>query len=355
MTSGGPRLDDGDGLLDWGRLQPWIAACPAPGKGPVTDCVPLAGGTQNHLFLLTRADGSAIVLRRPPRHPRPKSDETMLREARVLAALSGAGSGAGVPHPTFFAVCDDPSVIGTCFHLGAAVDGFNPGSALEGRYVDDPDWQRSLGLSMVDAIAALASIRPDEVGLADLGRPDGWIERQVPRWRALLDSFQGFEGYDGPDLPGVDRVGTWLEAHRPDDFTCRVIHGDFHLANVLARHDRPELAAVVDWELTTLGDPRLDLAWLLATSGGVGSFAAAAPGFPSPDELIDRYADLTGLSVDDLDWWWTLACYKLGIILEGTNARAAAGLAPVETGRDLHERAVLLFEQAGRLVDGSPE
>ncbi len=341
-------LESGDGLLDWCRLQPWIAASPAPGDGPVVDCVPLAGGTQNHLFLLTRADGSTMVLRRPPRHPRPKSDETMLREARVLAALADSE----VPHPIFLAVCDDPSVIGTCFHLGAAVDGFNPGSGLEGRYVDDAHWQRALGLSMVDAIAALAEVRPDEVGLSDLGRPDGWIERQVPRWRAMLDSYEGFEGYAGPDLPGVDHVGAWLEAHRPDDFTCRVIHGDFHLSNVLARHDRPALAAIVDWELTTLGDPRLDLAWLLATSGGVGSFATAAPGFPSWREMADRYADRTGLSVDGLDWWWTLACYKLGIILEGTNARAAAGRAPVETGRDLHERAVLLFEQAGRLVDG---
>ncbi|MED5166629.1 MAG: phosphotransferase family protein, partial [Actinomycetota bacterium] len=111
--------------------------------------------------------------------------------------------------------------------------------------------------------------------------------------------------------------------------------------------------AVLDWELTTLGDPRLDLAWLLVTSGGVGSFETAADGFPTTDELVVRYGEGTGLSLDDLAWWQTLACYKLGIILEGTNARAAAGRAPVETGRDLHQRAVLLFEQAGHLIDGA--
>jgi aminoglycoside phosphotransferase (APT) family kinase protein len=121
----------------------------------------------------------------------------------------------------------------------------------------------------------------------------------------------------------------------------------------MAAHDRPELTAVLDWELTTLGDPRLDLAWLLTTSGGVGSFETVADGFPTTAELVNRYADGTGLPLDDLTWWRTLACYKLGIILEGTNARAAAGRAPVETGRDLHGRAVDLFDQASDLIDGN--
>jgi len=347
MVGPGETLDDMDGLLDWPALQAWLARSPAPGNGAVVAFRELAGGTQNHLFHLTREDGTAMVLRRPPRHPRPNSDETMLREARVLAALSGSD----VPHPAFYAVCDDPSVIGTCFHLGEVVDGFNPGSGLEGRY-DDPRWQHEFGLSMVDSIAALAVVEPSTVGLGDLGHPDGWLERQVPRWRSLLESYADAEGYEGPNLPEVDRVGIWLDEHRPRGATIRIIHGDFHLANVMARHDRPEVAAIVDWELTTSGDPRLDLAWLLATSRGVGSFPAGAPGFPEWRELADRYADRTGLPLDDLAWWWTLACYKLGIILEGTNARAASGRAPAETGRDLHDRAVRLLAMAGQLVDG---
>lgn len=347
MVGLGGTLDDRGGLLDWSALQVWLTSSPAPGNGPVVAFRELAGGTQNHLFHLTREDGTAMVLRRPPRHPRPNSNETMLREARVLAALSGSD----VPHPAFLAVCDDPSVIGTCFHLGEVVDGFNPGSGLEGRY-DDPRWQHAFGLSMVDAIAALAAVEPSAVGLGDLGRPVGWLERQVSRWRSLLESYAETEGYAGPNLPDVDRVGIWLDEHRPREATIRIIHGDFHLANVMARRDRPEVAAIVDWELTTSGDPRLDIAWLLATSQGVGSFHASAPGFPDWRELADRYADQTGLSLEDLAWWWTLACYKLGIILEGTNARAAAGRAPAETGRDLHDRAVQLLTMAGRLVDG---
>ncbi|MED5600520.1 MAG: phosphotransferase family protein [Actinomycetota bacterium] len=342
-------LDDGDGLLCWSALQAWIADREVPGEGPVVSSRQMAGGTQNNLFLLTRADGTEMVLRRPPRHPRPNSDETMLREARVLTAISGRG----VPQPVCHAACDDPSVIGTCFFLMSAVDGFAPVGQLPGRYATDLDWRHRLGLSLVDAIAALALIRPEEVGLANLGHPDGWLERQVGRWRSQLESYSTFDGYPGPDLPGVERVGAWLDDHRPTDFRCGIIHGDYHLANVLAAHDRPELAAVLDWELTTLGDPRLDLAWLLATSGGVGSFETAADGFPTTVELVDRYVEGTGLPLDDLPWWRTLACYKLGIILEGTNARAAVGLAPTETGRDLHQRAILLFEQAGRLIKGA--
>jgi len=348
VTGPGETLNDRDGLLDWPALQAWITNSSAPGTGLVVACEELAGGTQNHLFHLTREDGTAMVLRRPPRHPRPNSDETMLREARVLAALSGSD----VPHPAFYAVCDDPSVIGTCFHLGEVVDGFNPGSALEGHY-EDLGWQHALGLSMVDAIAALATVEPSSVGLDDLGRPDGWLDRQVPRWRSMLESYKDTEGYDGPDLPDVDRVATWLEERRPREASMRIIHGDFHLANVMARRNRPEVAAIVDWELTTSGDPRLDLAWLLATSQGIGSFATSTPGFPDWRELADRYADQTSLSLYDLAWWWTLACYKLGIILEGTNVRSATGHAPAEIGRDLHDRAVQLFTMAGRLVDGT--
>ncbi|HIL47787.1 MAG TPA: phosphotransferase family protein, partial [Acidimicrobiia bacterium] len=186
-------LEDGDGLLDWPALQAWIATSSVPGTGPVVACRQLAGGTQNNLFELTREDGSTTVLRRPPRHPRPKSDETMLREARVLTAIEGHG----VPQPTCHAVCDDPGVIGTCFYVMSAVGGFAPVGDLPGRYATDPDWRHRLGLAMVDAIASLARIRPDEVGLGDLGRPEGWLERQVGRWRKQLESYAAFDGYDG--------------------------------------------------------------------------------------------------------------------------------------------------------------
>lgn len=345
----GDKLEDGDGLLDWPHLQSWIADSAAPGNGPVVASQQLSGGTQNNLFLLRREDGTEMVLRRPPRHPRPNSNKTMLKEARVLSALSGSG----VPHPDCFVACEDPGIIGSCFYLMAVVDGFNPAEVLTGQYLEIGSWQHDLGLSMIDAIVALARVVPDRVGLGDLGRPVGWIERQVPRWRNQLQSYETTEGYAGPALPEVERISDWLETNRPNDFHCGLIHGDFHLANVLAHPDTPSVAAVVDWELATLGDPRLDLGWLLATSQASGFFATRATYFPDWQELVSHYGNQSDLPLDDLAWWWTLACYKLGIILEGTHARSADGRAPAETGKLLHGQAVRLFEQAHRLVDGS--
>jgi len=351
-TSVHPPLDSWDGLIDWEALQGWIADADVPGSGAVVAAELLAGGTQNNLVLMTRADGTRMVLRRPPRHPRPTSDETMRRESRVLAALRGTD----VPHPAFYDGCGDPSVLGVCFYVMEPIDGFNPGTGLVEPYLSDDSWQRSLGLSMVDAIASLARVDHEAVGLTDFGKADGWIERQVGRWRSQLDGYASFEGWDGGGLPHVDRVGDWLEANRPTDFTPRVIHGDFHHANVLARYDRPELAAMVDWELSTIGDPRLDLGWLLAAWRD-----EADPPRPNVDiargmggltrrDLVDRWADRTGLAVEDVDWWFALACYKLGIILEGSHARALAGRMPVEIGTMLHHQARWLLTMAGRII-----
>ena len=210
-----------------------------------------------------------------------------------------------------------------------------------------------MGLSMAESIAALGRVDVDVAGLADLGKPGGWLERQVERWRSHLASYDAIDGYGGPlGIPDVERVAGWLDAHRPARWTPGLIHGDFHFANVLVRPDEGRLAAIVDWELATLGDPLLDLGHLLATWPGPGSPMAVPGGhLPTRDEVIDRYAEGSSRPVDDVDWYQVLACYRLGIILEGTNARAAAGLAPKEVGDLLHAHTVSLFEQAHRLID----
>ena len=345
-------LDDFEGLLDWPKLQGWIAGQDLPGNGPVSAVERLAGGSQNNVFLLTRGDAK-LVLRRPPEHPRSNSDKTMLREARVLAALAGSE----VPHPRFYGVCDDTGVIGACFYLMEPVVGFTPMGELPGRYAEDPAWRRALGLSLVDAIAELAKVDPLAVGLEGFGKPEQWIERQVARWKSQLDSYSEMEGYGKPELPGVERVAGYLDERRPNDFRLGIIHGDFQHANVMAHHDRPGVAAIIDWELSTLGDPRLDLAWLLTAfveegdPPGMQPYYSPADGFPSRQELIDHYAARTGLAVRDIHWWFTLACYKLGILLEGTHARACAGAAPKHYGDTLHKHAMWLFTKANQLVD----
>jgi len=332
--------------VDLSVLRAWMDSR-SLGDGPLDDAELIAGGTQNILLRFTRAERT-YVLRRPPVNKRTNSDETMRREARALAALAQTG----VPHPALIAAEPDPEVLGAAFYLMEPVDGFNATLGLPAPFDADLGWQREMGLSMPDAIASLAAVDHVAVGLADLGRFDGWAERQVGRWRKQLDSYSELAGYWGPDIPGVDAVGEWLAARPPAGAQPGLIHGDFHFANVLVHGDRPAVAAIVDWELVTIGDPLLDLGHLLATwpqHNSVG-ITVMAEGLPTHDEIIARYATQTTRSLDDLLWYRVLACYRLGLILEGTHARACAGLAPTAIGDQLHAHTVSLLEQALTLI-----
>lgn len=336
--------------VDLDRLEEWMDSVGLPG-GPIEGAERLGGGTQNILVRLRRG-GEAFVLRRPPLHKRANSDETMRREATVLAALAGSD----VPHPALVAACGDVDVLGAAFSLTEWVDGANPTVALPPRYVGDVAWRWRLGLAMADAVAAIGAVDHVRVGLAGLGRPEGFLERQVARWRAQLDSYRSLAGYPGADLPGVDRVAVWLDANRPASGPPGLIHGDYHLANVLVAVDRPGLAAVVDWELSTIGDPLVDLGWLLATwpddDGPVVAAVTAEPwdGFPTARELLQRYRERSARDLTAVAWYEVLACYKLGIILEGTHARACAGHADRAVGAAFHASAVGLFERAGTRI-----
>ncbi len=330
-------------------LTAWMTARKL-GSGPIESVTPLAGGTQNILLRFTR-DGRDYVLRRPPAHPRPNSNETMRREARVLSALADSD----VPHPGLIAACDDESILGAAFCLMEPVDGFNPLGALPEPHASSSEIQHGMGLSLVDGIAALGRVDYRAVGLGDFGRPDNFLERQVARWRSQLAGYADLSGWPGPGtLPSVDRVSVWLKQHRPDSFTPGIMHGDYHLANVMYRHDGPDLAAIIDWELATIGDPLLDLGWVLATwpEGDKESTVAVTPwiGFPTAAELVDRYRIGSDRDLSAIDWYHVLACFKLGILLEGTYARACAGQAPRDVGDRLHGRAVVLFDRADRLT-----
>ncbi|MBX3480834.1 MAG: phosphotransferase family protein [Caulobacter sp.] len=317
------------------------------GEGPLTDLIVLTGGTQNILLKFTRA-GRAFVLRRPPPKLRANSNETMRREARVLAALAGSD----VPHPGLIAACPEETMDGAAFYLMEPIDGFNPTVGLPALHAGDPAVRHRMGLALVDGIVALSRIDIAAVGLQSLGKSEGWLERQAPRWKAQFDSYAAFPDWCN-EIPGVDEVGAWLEAHRPARFRPGLIHGDYHLANVMYRHDSGELAAIVDWELASVGDPLLDLGWLMAMWPEPG--AAAAPvtpwdGFPTIEEVIARYGEGSGRDLTDLAWYGVLACYKLGIILEGSHARASAGQAPKAIGDRLHASTLNLFQRALRWI-----
>lgn len=338
-------------VVDLVKLAAWMDT-QGLGGNALEDAALLAGGTQNVLLAFTRG-GRRYVLRRPPRHPRANSNETMRREARVLAAIADSG----VPHPRLIAGCPDESVIGAAFYLMEPIDGFNPTTGLPALHASDPAIRHRMGLELVEAIARLGALDYRALGLEGFGKPEGFLERQVARWKAQLDSYASFEGYEGPNIRGVDDVARWLEENRPAVARAGILHGDFHFANVMFRNDGPELAAVVDWELSTVGDPLLDLGWLLATwpedGQELGATVGVKPfeGFPSAAELVAGYAGASDRDLSAISWYAVLACYKLGIILEGTNARADAGKAPRETGDLLHAMTVGLFERALKTME----
>lgn len=341
----GAHTDLSEAGFDSAHLSDWMGG-QGLGGGAIESARRLSGGTQNILLLLERA-GRTFVLRRPPANPRPESNQTMRREARVLGALAGEA----VPHARLIAACTDEAEFGFAFYLMEPVDGFNAAEGLP-PFARDAAAQRAMAFSLVDALAALGRVDARAVGLHDFGKPDGFLERQVGRWQAQLDGYAKFDGWHGPtSLPDVGGVADWLDANRPTSFVPGIQHGDFHLGNIMFSNQAPEVAAIVDWELATLGDPLLDLGWLLATwpgrDGRGGAFDIQPwSGFPGADELVARYAQGSARSLEAIGWYEVLACFKLGILQEGTMARAQAGLAPLETGAHLHRLAVQMFERA---------
>lgn len=332
--------------VDVDRLRPWLDDA-GVGAGELEDLSLLGGGTQNILVRFRRGS-EYFVLRRPPLHKRANSDETMRREARVLSALSETN----VAHPQLLAACSDVEVLGAAFYIMKSVDGINPTVDLPPTYLQDPRWQHRLGLCVVDGAAAIGELDHVRLGLSDLGRASGYLERQIERWRSQLAGYIALPGYPGSLLHGIDEVGQWLAATQPQHWTPGLIHGDYHLANVLIKPETPELAAIVDWELTTIGDPLIDLGWLLATwpdpSRQSSGLIAGGPwnSLPSPSEVIEQYANTSHRDVSAWLWYEVFACYKLGIILEGTYARALAGQADVSTGNRLHTEALGLVHRA---------
>jgi aminoglycoside phosphotransferase (APT) family kinase protein len=337
--------------VDLERLTDWMDDHDLA-AGPILDIDLLTGGTQNILMRFSRG-GQEYVLRRPPVHKRDNSDETMRREARVLAALSSSS----VPHPALIASCGDIDVLGAAFYLMEPINGLNPTVELPAALRQEPTKRFEFGLAVADGASSIAAVDYVSVGLSDLGNPQGFLERQVERWRNQLDSYSTLDGYAAREIPHVQRVADWLDTNRPASSCPGLVHGDYHLANVMCAPDRPALAAIIDWELTTIGDPLLDLGWLLATwpdENGQTITATDPPrpwqGFPRRHDLVQRYAERSSRDLSCVVWYEVLACYKLGIILEGTHARANAGLAPREIGDRLHASALRLFQRAVRRI-----
>lgn len=333
-----------------GALTSWMDSR-GLGSGPLEALTPITGGTQNIMVRFNRA-GRDYVLRRGPQHLRPRSNDVIRRETRVLEALAGTP----VPHAALIATGDDEVLDGAFFYLMAPIEGFNASVEIPDLHAGDPALRHEMGLAMVDALAALHAVDHEAAGLGDFGKPDGFLERQVPRWLGELASYDALEGYPGPDIGPVDAIAAWLDAHRPTGSAPGILHGDYHANNVMFSRTGPEVAAIVDWEMCTIGDPLLDLGWLLATwdvPGAPREFAGRLTelgDLAGPEELVERYAAQTTRDLGAIDWYTVLACFKLGIILEGTWARALAGKAPMEIGEQLHATTLRLLERAAELT-----
>jgi len=310
------------GLIEPEKLARWMDERGLPGRGEPVVARFISGGASNEIFEIRRGE-ARMALRRPPRKVPEGRNETMLREYRVLAALRDTG----VPHTRVLAACDDPSLIGACFYLMEYVDGWSCMN-LDGwppPFDTDLEARKGLAWDLVDAIARLGRVDWKARGLEGFGRPLGFHERQVDRWLAHLSRFK-FR-----DLPGLDEAAAWLRGHKPRSYEPGIIHGDYQFANVMFHHGAPaRLAAIVDWEMATVGDPLLDLAWVVMSwpnpdedrrNTGYVDYT----GMPSREELIERYARTSGRPVDEMDYYVILARFKMAVVLEGGYARFVKG------------------------------
>jgi aminoglycoside phosphotransferase (APT) family kinase protein len=284
----------------------------------------VAGGRSNLTYRVASPAGR-LVLRRPPlRAVRPTAHD-MVREYRVLSALAGAA----VPVPRTYHLCTDPAVLGAPFYLMERVDGVIARAALPDGYADGPAERVAIAHTLVDVLADLHAVDPAAVGLADFGRPEGYLARQVRRWTGEWDALRD------QDRPALDRLAADLAASVPEQPSGPVLHGDYRLDNVVLDPHRPgRIAAVLDWEMSTLGDPLADLGLLVvywrqerdeARHPAAVPSATAQPGFPGRREVVERYAERAGRDVSALPWYVAFGLFKLAVVVAGIVARQRAG------------------------------
>lgn len=334
-------------LVDPKRLAGWLAGR-APALGVITSIDRFSGGQSNPTFALTTNTGR-YVLRRKPHGPLLKGAHAVEREARVQAALYKEG----FPVPEIIAICEDPDIIGTPFYVMSLVEGR---MFWNSSFVDAPPEQRPhLFDAMGETIARLHTIAPEDVGLGDFGRPENYLARQIARWSSQYrgDSEAG-------RIAELDAVAEWLPAVIPADEPGRIVHGDFRVDNLIFAPDRPEVLAVIDWELSSLGHPIADFAYHLmiyrlppTLPGGLLGTDLASLGLPSEQEYVMRYCNRTArTSIDDLEIYLCYNIFRFAAIIHGIRGRMLRGNASSPEAAKLASQlpviARIAIEQAHR-------
>ena len=290
----------------------------------------IAGGRSNLTFKVTGADGSRFVLRRPPLGHVLATAHDMGREHRIIAAVGTTG----VPVPRAMGLCTDESVNGAPFYVMGFVDGV---------VLDSPDRAAQLPFELretaahhlIDVLADLHAVDIDAVGLGDLAKREGYVERQVKRWSTQWENSKTRE------LPAIDEVARLLRERMPEQRGVSIAHGDYRFGNCLTDVEHGRIAAVLDWELCTLGDPLADVGYLGVSwyDGQQGTLRANDPtpagGFPTYGQLLERYAARTGRDVSNIDYYVAFSCWRLAVIREGVYARYLHGAMGAQEGVDI--------------------
>ncbi|MFB0874986.1 MULTISPECIES: phosphotransferase family protein [unclassified Sphingobium] len=342
-------LVDSAGFVAWADKH-----VPRLGNGPL-EIRFLTGGSTNAVYSVTRG-GDLGVLRRPPRVPRPDSAKILGREARVLQALNGSG----VPAPEMWGWSPDSDAIGSPFYVMSFVDGWTPNG--DGPFprpfdVAGPE-RRSMAFELVRGIADLARVDYEAVGLEGFGKPGNFLARQVDRWRGQLAMYRETESYAGRELPGYDYVADWLGANTPESPRIGIIHGDYGFPNTLFSRTAPcRLAAMIDWELSTIGDPLLDLGWTIQCFAPRDPNGVPPPPnlfdtsfYPSREDLAEFYHEQSGLPIDNIDYYMILAQFKLATLLERKYAESLIGKASKEYGAFFGQLTLDLLASAEQLA-----
>ncbi|HEX2073497.1 MAG TPA: phosphotransferase family protein [Geodermatophilus sp.] len=286
----------------------------------------IAAGMSNLTYTVTPLDGSAddaVILRRPPTGAVLATAHDMAREHRVVSALGRTP----VPVPRTLHMCEDPDVLGAPFYVMERAVGLHVVDELPPGYADEPDRRRLIAEGLVDVLVDLHAVDYEAVGLGGFGRPEGFMARQVRRWT------QQWEATRDRDRPGLDALAARLAETVPATQRNSIVHGDYRLDNCLLDPEQPgRIRAVLDWEMSTLGDPLADLGMLFVYWPQAGEEAVAGqssvtvlPGFPPRTEVAEHYAARSGADLSDLNWYVAFGFFKFAAIVAGIVARSAAG------------------------------
>ena len=330
------------------RLTDWTDRnIPEIGSGAL-HCTPLSGGSSNDIFRIDRG-GVAAVLRRP----RSGGDRIIDREARLLRALHGSS----IPHATLLGHCEDDAVLGGHFIVSSLIEGDDGPHVMESCADFSAQEASEVAFAVIDAAARLAAFDYQAAGLGDFGKPEGFLERQVDRWMAMLEAYGDRPDHRPRPIPGLDVVIAWLRENIPPAARPALMHGDIGFSNAIFSTGRPRrLLAMLDWETATIGDPLLDLARAILPMSGEGrphypTSLHDYRHFPTREALARAYSAATGRVITNLDYYVVLAHFKLAVILERHHATAEAGEDPGGQARMLSHYALELFQRAQAIIE----